>query len=569
LPQRPTKSPHDVIRAQTCLFSAVPVHERFEKMLRFATNAVRSMESDDILACDIEATVVDLMQEYRFEFPAIAEAGITKEVKEPEPLKRHAPYIIRFFIPYTGDGELLRTQPTTPPPGPAPLGTLRDRRIEVTFKTAVPDAAQIKSLFEGVLGTIRRYLETLKPDTEHEFAKLEARIREMLTERREQLERAGRLAKDLGYPLHRREDPSGMAVPLVRKQIPVIAPARAPRPIVAEPYIEEAIYKEILNLLASMSLLIERNPTTFAHIDEQTLRDHFLLQLNGQFEGKATGETFNGAGKTDILLREQDKNLFIAECKFWDGPKSLKDAIDQLFTYATWRDSKAAVLVFSRRRGFTRTIGEAGKALTEHPQFREQRTTSRETSFRAWMARPDDEQRRIDLTVMLFNVAAGAGGAVEPGRYGLRGPLKAARYAMEGVKGNPNALRGTETMPYGQLSPGEIAEQGLGFTPQRVADIYERNTAKQNVTSAIEARRSKIVSDYAAAVSGNDDKASAKAGKELEDFNTANPGVAITLRDIRAKLTGVARAEGGYVGPKGLHSQLDAEYGGSDEETQR
>jgi len=33
-------------------------------------------------------------------------------------------------------------------------------------------------------------------------------------------------------------------------------------------------------------------------------------------QGKATGETFNRARKTDILLREGDRNVFIAECKF-------------------------------------------------------------------------------------------------------------------------------------------------------------------------------------------------------------------------------------------------------------
>jgi hypothetical protein len=231
----------------------------------------------------------------------------------------------------------------------------------------------------------------------------------MLMQRREQLERAGRVAKDLGYPLHRSDNPSGMTVPLLRKPIPIIAPSASPKPVAMEPYIEEAIYNEVLNMLASMSLLIERNRKTFAHIDEPTLRDHFLLQLNGQFEGKATGETFNGEGKTDILLREQDKNLFIAECKFWDGPQSLLEAIDQLFGYATWRDSKAAILVFSRRREFSRTVEEAGKALRRHSQFQEDRISKRETSFRAWMVRRDDEQRRIDLTVMLFNIPSADG----------------------------------------------------------------------------------------------------------------------------------------------------------------
>lgn len=41
-------------------------------------------------------------------------------------------------------------------------------------------------------------------------------------------------------------------------------------------------------------------------------------------------ETFNSSGKTDILIRVENRNIFIAECKFWRGPKSFGEAIEQL-----------------------------------------------------------------------------------------------------------------------------------------------------------------------------------------------------------------------------------------------
>jgi hypothetical protein len=40
---------------------------------------------------------------------------------------------------------------------------------------------------------------------------------------------------------------------------------------------------------------------------EEDLRQHFLVQLNGQYEGQATGETFNFQGKTDILIRAEEE----------------------------------------------------------------------------------------------------------------------------------------------------------------------------------------------------------------------------------------------------------------------
>ncbi|MFM9616172.1 hypothetical protein ACKI18_46870, partial [Streptomyces niveiscabiei] len=62
--------------------------------------------------------------------------------------------------------------------------------------------------------------------------------------------------------------------------------------------------------------MMERSPTAFKTMGEEDLRQHFLVQLNGQFDGAATGETFNYEGKTDILLRVAGRNIFIAECKF-------------------------------------------------------------------------------------------------------------------------------------------------------------------------------------------------------------------------------------------------------------
>jgi hypothetical protein len=51
---------------------------------------------------------------------------------------------------------------------------------------------------------------------------------------------------------------------------------------------------------------------------------------------------------TDILIRAGDRNVFIAECKIWKGPKTIQDAFGQLLSYLTWRDTEAALLLFIR-----------------------------------------------------------------------------------------------------------------------------------------------------------------------------------------------------------------------------
>ncbi len=42
------------------------------------------------------------------------------------------------------------------------------------------------------------------------------------------------------------------------------------------------------------------------------------MMVNTHYRGQATGETFNKSGKTDILVRDGDRNVFVAECKWWE-----------------------------------------------------------------------------------------------------------------------------------------------------------------------------------------------------------------------------------------------------------
>lgn len=99
-------------------------------------------------------------------------------------------------------------------------------------------------------------------------------------------------------------------------------------------------------------------------MDEEALRSHFLVQLNGHYEGQATGETFDYEGKTDILIRVGGKNIFIGECKYWDGPKKLLETLDQLASQTTWKDTKVAAIIFNRRKDFSAVL----KAIQETVQ---------------------------------------------------------------------------------------------------------------------------------------------------------------------------------------------------------
>ncbi len=165
-------------------------------------------------------------------------------------------------------------------------------------------------------------------------------------------------------------------------------------------------YEEILSLLSNMVTVMERNPKTFEGIEEEALRDHFLVQLNGKYKGQATGETFNKKGKTDILIRVDGKNIFIAECKFWGGEKKLKETLDQLLGYTTWRDTKLAMLIFNRNKNFTAVLQQIPEVIKKHPNFLRELNNQLEAGkgFRSILHHPDDKNRELLLTVLAFEI---------------------------------------------------------------------------------------------------------------------------------------------------------------------
>jgi hypothetical protein len=130
--------------------------------------------------------------------------------------------------------------------------------------------------------------------------------------------------------------------------------------------------------------------------------------LNTHYEGRAHAEAFNVQGKTDILIRHEGRNLFICECKFWNGSEGFSGTIDQLFRYTGWRDTKLAVVMFVREKGLTAILKKARTTLEAHQQFVAWKTAAEETELRATMHWPGDDDRHADLNVFFVHTPQAA-----------------------------------------------------------------------------------------------------------------------------------------------------------------
>lgn len=131
----------------------------------------------------------------------------------------------------------------------------------------------------------------------------------------------------------------------------------------------DTTFRNILEIVDDFGVSLERSAPTVRSLDEESLRDLFLNAINTHYDGLATGESFNHNGKTDIHLRHNNENLFIAECKFWKGPQGYLDTIDQLLNNLTARDTYATAIIFSRRQDFTAVQDKIQQTTADHDNY--------------------------------------------------------------------------------------------------------------------------------------------------------------------------------------------------------
>jgi hypothetical protein len=359
-------------------------------------------------------------EKYRLDTPQLHEDQITVDLIETKmDVSRHPERIVRdrsrpfyvpatefrYHVPYTGEGDLFRCQGNQISYNP-PRAQVEDGQLVFSFVRTDANGDAVKAEFDQQLKHTKDLLAGVAGITDAFNGQLEANALARINARRERLKKSTEAAAVLGYPMRRREGAAQTyAVPEVKRKIaPQMPPVSSGKP---EPALDDANYEHILTVIGNMVAVMERSPSAFRTMKEEDLRQHFLVQLNGQFEGQATGETFNFAGKTDILIRAEGKNIFIGECKFWEGPKAFNAAIDQLLGYTTWRDTKTALLIFNRGRDLTTVLGKIPELVRARPEFIRQVDQAGESRFRFTLHHRDDKQRELTLTVMVFEVPGG------------------------------------------------------------------------------------------------------------------------------------------------------------------
>lgn len=401
-------------------FDAHSIQETHRQKLR---QEISNLSEDQLRGTSLDEWIKFFEDKYGLDVPVIDRENVYIDVRDTKLDARKFQERIYFMdgnrpvivdgnqvivhVPYTGDKDLFRCSGNRVYHNSV-NAEIKATEIVITQEHIEQNADKVNSQVEKDISFIEGFLSEMRNLFTEFNRSIRGIVEERLSQRLEKFKKDEEMKSKLKFPIRQRDGaPSTFKVPEVRRKVVVARPVPKAGPQTKpEPVLEDAEYNHILKIMQNMAVVMEKSPNAFQNMGEEDLRQHFLVQLNGQYEGNATGETFNYEGKTDILIKYEGKTIFIAECKYWTGPKTVSDTIDQILGYTSWRDTKTAILLFNKNKSLSGVLSQIPALVAKHSQFEKQVPSEvvGETEFRFIFKNRDDDQRKLSLTILVFDV---------------------------------------------------------------------------------------------------------------------------------------------------------------------
>lgn len=388
--------------------SARRLEDYLRGRLQRALDDLGGMDADNLLNENVDVLVAALLGQYMpkeivVDWGAATRspvAEVSTQVRDPFDWERTytvpASKIVVTF-PLSGSAEMLTYQAST--------FTMSPTRGQVTGASVVIDVVERTLTADAIIGKVNEVKQDIhqrvgwaNADLSRFLPTASQEIRSAHARRKERILNDRAVEDALGIPVRTSAAPRQPVV--AHRKAVTLQARRAQSGFVPEPILQEATYRDVLDVVRSWASSLERTPKTADKLDEEELRDLLLGNLNGYWRGAAGGELFNGSGKTDILIREGDRNAFIAECKIWRGSQAVTDALDQLLSYLVWRDSKAALVVFIKTADPAATIAKMHAAVEAHNSYVLTKDATDPSSRVDYIVNGDDEGHRVSLAVI-------------------------------------------------------------------------------------------------------------------------------------------------------------------------
>jgi len=87
-----------------------------------------------------------------------------------------------------------------------------------------------------------------------------------------------------------------------------------------------------------------------------------------------------------------------------EGPQQLLETINQLLGYASWRDTKTAIIIFNRNKDHSGVLAKIAETMPTHECWKQDLGRKNENHFRYKFRNPSDKNRELLLSVLTFHV---------------------------------------------------------------------------------------------------------------------------------------------------------------------
>ena len=355
------------------------VSDYLRKLYGELEGEIDSFADEKIVNCDVDEWTEYLTEKYRVEPISFYVDYATRSIQKTQ-IKRNNPWghfgdvygepqfymvdgcNIDYKVPFSGDDVLLKCTPSTyimtsfeifgfQKPSNTNYGfiIIRLSYTNQEMKGFGDNLEEkVNSDFRNQFSSFEKMSGYANDDIRSYNENLTSNVQQLLNKRREKADVFFSFSKALKIPLNlNSSSPNLTPIPLKK---PHRANLNEPKPHAQEQqfYIDDSDFENIIKIIHLCGAALEESAKTFNQFNEEALRDYIKGMLSSHYENTVTGETFRRVGKTDIQIQREDKAAFIAECKVWHGIKLFSDAIEQLFCYATWKDTKLSLIIFNK-----------------------------------------------------------------------------------------------------------------------------------------------------------------------------------------------------------------------------
>lgn len=315
-----------------------------------------------------------IWEEIEMEFGETEVAG--RDLPRTSPVldlnKRFKKKVVEYHIPIEGNSELLRFHQSNMISMPFidALLSINGNILCFSFTDIYNDHIRVESAFNTSRNTVNSMVREIKNEFDAYNSDLLGFIQNEINKRVNKINHTNDYKSKFKYPIKKKNVPAAFESPRIVKKKKI-----SPRPVGStngannQRFISDEDYRHILSLLQDCGKNWEQHPAIYKGKGEEALRDQLIFVLAPNIEGVVAGEAYNKKGKTDIAIKYESNNLFIGECKIWKGAKVFSETIDQILGYLTWRDSKAAIMMFVPNKEISNVIKTADETAHRHNNF--------------------------------------------------------------------------------------------------------------------------------------------------------------------------------------------------------